>query len=205
MARSYASICISRFVFHPNAASSSFVLALFCFLNSCCSAHAASIAATCPLVSNAFKSRAATSLPSRSSSSRPCKRPTICIPSSFGIKKQRELLAHAVLATSSLDYLALVVFFAAVFFAAGFVAAPSAAGFLLPFAFKQPRSCVAVKPCCLHNFFTVSKSASFDAASSFVLSSASAFSCAAISSSRCCGVVILSPKRIKCRVNNCPS
>ena len=63
--------------------------------------------------------------------------------------------------------------------------------FFLPFVAKHPRSCVAVNPCCLHNFFTVSKSASFDAASNFAFSSASYFSCAAISSSRCCVVVMV--------------
>jgi hypothetical protein len=74
-------------------------------------------------------------------------------------------------------------FFAAgAFFAGGFFAAPAAAaGFFLPFVAKHLRSYVAVNPCCLHNFFTVSKSASFDAASNFAFSSASYLYCLAIS------------------------
>jgi len=66
-------------------------------------------------------------------------------------------------------------------FAGGFLAALSPLALVLPLLRSEPRSWIAANPCCLHNRFTVSKSASFDAASNFAFSSASAFSCVSIS------------------------
>jgi len=107
--------------------------------------------------------------------------------------KQRECFTLTLPLLVFLNYFALAVFFAAALFAGGFLL-PTATAFLLPFFASTPRNCVAVNPCCLHNFLTVSKSEPFDTASNFAFSSASAFSCASISISRCCAVLIfLSP------------
>ena len=99
----------------------------------------------------------------------------------------------SVSSSSNRFYFAFVFFVAVELFAAGFFTttpATTAAGFLLPFFASTLRSCVAVNPCCLHNFFTVSKSVSFESANSLAFSSARDCSCLAISSSRCCGEVI---------------
>jgi len=75
----------------------------------------------------------------------------------------------------------------AAFLAAGFLAAGF---FLLPFVAKHPRNCVAVKPCNLHSFFTVSKSSALLASRSFFFSSASVCSCFSMSAMRCCDIEI---------------